>query len=155
VYAEGVFMGYRGYEHNHVAPMYPFGFGLSYTTFSFANLKSAPAPDGHFTVSFDVKNTGKRAGATVAQLYVSQVSPTIERPVKELKAFERVLLQAGETKRVMLKLDPRSFSYFDIKSSAWQADAGEYKLMLGDSSQNIQQELRVQLPKPLTASIGD
>ena len=155
VYGEGIFMGYRGYEHNRVAPMYPFGFGLSYTTFFFANLKSAPAQDGHFTVSFDVKNTGKRAGATVAQLYVSQISPTVERPIKELKGYERVSLQPGETKHLTLTLDPRSFSYFNVKSAAWQADSGEYKLMLGDSSQNIQQEIRVQLPTALTTSIAD
>jgi beta-glucosidase len=155
VYREGIFMGYRGYERNHVAPMYPFGFGLSYTTFSFGNLKSAPAPDGHFTVTFDVKNTGKRAGATVAQLYVSEISPAIERPAKELKGFERVSLRPGETKHVVLNLNPRSFSYFDVKGSAWQADAGKYKLILGDSSQNAQQEITIQLPRPLTTSIGD
>ena len=109
-------MGYRGYEHNHVAPMYPFGFGLSYTTFSFANLKSAPAPNGHFTVSFDVKNTGKRAGATVAQLYVSQVSPTVERPIKELKGYERVSLQPGETKHVTLTLDPQKLQLLRCES---------------------------------------
>ena len=91
----------------------------------------------------------------MAQLYVSQVSPTVERPAKELKGFERVALQPGETKHVTVNLNPRSFSYFDVKSSAWQADAGTYKLMLGDSSQNIQQEIPVQLPKPLTTSIGD
>jgi beta-glucosidase len=155
VYREGIFMGYRGYERNHVAPMYPFGFGLSYTTFSFGNLKSAPAPDGHFTVTFDVKNTGKRAGATVAQLYISEISPTIERPAKELKGFERVSLRPGETKHVVLNLNPRSFSYFDVKGSAWKADAGKYKLLLGESSQNAQQEITIQLPRPLTTSIGD
>ncbi len=155
VYREGIFMGYRGYEHNQVAPMYPFGFGLSYTTFSFGNLKSTPAADGHFTVTFDVTNTGKHAGATVAQLYVSQVSTTVERPAKELKGFERVALQPDQTKHLSIDLNPRSFSYFDVKSSAWQADAGTYKLMLGDSSQNIQLEIPVQLPKSLTTSIGD
>jgi beta-glucosidase len=155
VYREGIFMGYRGYEHNHVAPMYPFGFGLSYTTFAFRNLKSSPAAEGHYSVTFDVTNTGKRPGATVAQLYVSEVSPAIERPAKELKGFERVVLRPGETRHVTLNLNPRSFSYFDIKSTAWQADAGTYKLMLGDSSQNIQQEISIQLPKPLTTSIAE
>ena len=149
VYREGIFMGYRGYEHNHVEPQYPFGFGLSYTTFSFRNLKSAPAGDGHFTVTFDVTNTGKRAGATVAQLYVSEVSPKVERPVKELKGFERVLLQPGETKHLTLDLNARSFSYFDVKSAAWRADAGNYDLLLGDSSQDIQQKVPIQLPRSL------
>jgi beta-glucosidase len=155
VYREGIFMGYRGYEHNHVEPQYPFGFGLSYTTFSFGKLKTAPAGDGHFTVTFDVTNTGKRSGATVAQLYVGESSPQIERPIKELKGFERVLLQPGETKHVTFELDSRSFSYFDVKASAWRADAGIYTLELGDSSKNIQQKTTIQLPKPLMTPIGD
>jgi beta-glucosidase len=154
-YREGIFMGYRGYEHNHVEPQYPFGFGLSYTTFSFSNLKSAPAGDGRFHVTFDVTNKGKRAGATVAQLYVGESSPAVERPAKELKGFERVMLQPGETKHVAMDLNPRSFSYFDVKSSTWQADAGAYELMLGDSSQDIQQKITLQLPKLLTTSVSE
>jgi beta-glucosidase len=154
-YREGIFMGYRGYEHNHVEPQYPFGFGLSYTTFSFSNLKSAPVGDGRFHVTFDVTNKGKRAGATVAQLYVGESSPAVERPAKELKGFERVMLQPGETKHVAMDLNPRSFSYFDVKSSTWQADAGAYELMLGDSSQDIQQKITLQLPKLLTTSVSE
>lgn len=155
VYREGIFVGYRGYEHNHVEPQYPFGFGLSYTTFSFRNLKGTPADDGHFTVTADVTNTGKRAGATVAQLYVSEVSPKLERPVKELKGFERVVLQPAETKHLTFDLDARSFSYFDVKSAAWRADAGDYDLLLGDSSQDIQQRVRIQLARPLTTSVSE
>jgi beta-glucosidase len=155
VYREGIFMGYRGYEHNHVDPLYPFGFGLSYTTFSFSQLKSSAATDGHVRVTFDVTNTGKRAGATVAQLYVGQASTTVERPAKELKGFARVQLQPGETRHVTLDLGPRSFSYFDVKSASWQADAGTYNLMLGDSSQNIEQKTTVQLAKPITTSVSE
>ena len=155
VYREGIFMGYRGYDHNHIEPQYPFGFGLSYTTFSFSNLKSSPVGDGRYHVMFDVTNTGKRSGATVAQLYISPASSTVERPVKELKGFKRVQLGPGETKQVTIELDPRSFSYFDVRTSAWQADAGTYELMLGGSSQDIEQKIRVQLPKPLTTSIGE
>jgi beta-glucosidase len=147
-------MGYRGYEQNHVEPQYPFGFGLSYTTFSFSKLKAVPADDGHFAVTFDATNTGKRSGATVAQLYVSESSPKIERPVKELKGFERLMLQPGETKHVTLELNPRSFSYFDVKASAWQADAGTYTLQLGDSSQDIQQKTTIQLPKALMTPVS-
>jgi beta-glucosidase len=155
VYREGIFMGYRGYEHNHVEPQFPFGFGLSYTTFSFSNLKSSPAGDGRFHVTFDVANTGKRAGSTVAQLYVGQTSPTVERPAKELKGFERVQLQPGETKHVALELDPRSFSYFDVKSGSWTADAGAYELLLGGSSQDILQKIAVQLPRTVTTSVSN
>jgi beta-glucosidase len=155
VYREGIFMGYRGYEHNHIKPLYPFGYGLSYTTFSFSHLTSTVVDGGHFNASFDVTNTGSRPGATVAQLYVGEVSPKVERPAKELKGFERVMLQPGETKHITLALDPRSFSYFDVKSSEWHADAGAYKLMLGGSSEDIQQQITIQLPAQLTTSVSE
>jgi beta-glucosidase len=155
VYREGIFVGYRGYEHNHIKPLYPFGYGLSYTTFSFSHLTSSALDGGHFTASFDVTDTGSRPGATVAQLYVGEVSPTVERPAKELKGFERVMLQPGETKHITLPLDPRSFSYFDVKSSTWHADAGAYKLLLGGSSEDIQQQITIQLPAQLTTSVSE
>lgn len=155
VYREGIFVGYRGYEHNHVEPQYPFGFGLSYTTFSFSKLKSTPSVDGHITVTCDVTNTGGRLGATVAQLYVGQASTTVERPAKELKGFERIVLQPGETGHISFSLNSRSFSYFDVKSSSWRADAGAYDLTLGDSSQDSQQKITVQLEKSLTSSVSD
>jgi beta-glucosidase len=148
-------MGYRGYEHNHVEPQYPFGYGLSYTTFTFGNLKATPTGDGRFTVTFNVTNTGKRAGATVAQLYVGESSPTVERPAKELKGFERVALEPGQTRQVSMKLDPRSFSFYDVKAAAWHADAGEYTLQLGDSSADIQQRTTVHLAQPLTTSVSE
>jgi beta-glucosidase len=155
VYREGIFMGYRGYEHTKVEPLYPFGFGLSYTTFGFSNLKTEPAADGRFLVSFDVKNTGKRPGATVAQLYVDEASPTVPRPAKELKQFERVMLQPGETKRLTLELNARSFSFYDVPSASWHANAGAYNLMLGDSSSNIEQKTTLTLPKPIITSVSD
>jgi|HubBroStandDraft_1064217.scaffolds.fasta_scaffold01507_10 beta-glucosidase len=157
VYREGIFMGYRGYEKKRVEPQFPFGFGLSYTTFAFSNLtlKSESAGDGHYTVTFDVTNTGKRAGATVAQLYVGEVSPTVERPAKELKGFEKVMLQPGQTKQVRMSLDPRSFSFFDVASKSWKANAGAYNVMLGDSSASIQQKTTISLPKSLTTSVND
>jgi beta-glucosidase len=154
VYREGIFMGYRGYEHNHVEPQYPFGFGMSYTTFQFGNLKSTQTEDGHYSVTFDVTNTGQRAGATVAQLYVGENKPSVERPAKELKGFERVMLEPGQTKQVSMKLDPRSFSFFDVTSGAWHADAGDYELLLGDSSENIEQRATIHLAQPLTTSVS-
>jgi len=155
VYREGVFMGYRGYEQAHVEPLYPFGFGLSYTTFAFTSLKSTPVGNGHFTVTFDVANTGQRAGATVAQLYVGEESPTVPRPAKELKQFERVMLQPGETKHVTVELDPRSFSFYDVATASWHANAGIYNLMLGDSSANIQQKTTLQLPRTIITSVSE
>jgi beta-glucosidase len=155
VYREGIFVGYRGYEHVHIAPLYPFGFGLSYTTFSLGKLTCTPKDDGHFSVSFVVTNTGKRAGATVAQLYVGEDSPTVARPVKELKGFERVMLEPGETKTVTLELNPRSFAYFNTKSNEWHANAGSYTLFLGESSEKIAQKVMVKLPQPLVVSVKE
>jgi beta-glucosidase len=91
-YSEEIFVGYRGYQKNHVQPLFPFGFGLSYTNFSFSDLKVEPAKftgSGDVTVTFTVTNTGKRAGAEVAQLYVGQQNPTISRPIRELKGFQK------------------------------------------------------------------
>ncbi len=102
-----------------------------------------------------MKNTGKRPGATVAQLYVAEASPTVPRPAKELKQFERVMLQPGETKHLTLEINPRSFSFYDVPSASWHANAGTYNLMLGDSSANIEQKTTVTLPKPITTSVSD
>ena len=155
VYREGIFVGYRGYEHTHVEPLFPFGFGLSYTTFSFTHLRATPTGDGRFSISFDVTNTGKRAGATVAQLYVGEASPTVPRPAKELKQFERVMLLPGETRHVVVDLDPRSFSFYDVGAAAWHADAGTYDLLLGDSSADIQQKIALQVPRPIITSVSE
>jgi beta-glucosidase len=148
-YKEGIFVGYRGYEHLKVKPLFPFGFGLSYTTFSFANLSVAPAvasAGAPITVSFDVSNQGKVAGAEVAQVYVGDPSATIPRPVKELKAFERVVLKPGETRHVSVQLDRRSLAYFNIQSKGWKVDPGRFKLFVGDSSASVplQKEFTVQ-----------
>jgi len=154
IYREGIFVGYRGYDHNHIEPQYLFGYGLSYTTFAFSNLKTSPAGDGRFSVTCDVKNTGKRSGSTVAQVYVGEPSAKVERPVKELKAFERLQLQPGETRRVSLSLDPRSFSYYDIQNSAWQADAGQYEIGVGDSSQDLPLKITLDLPEAIATSVS-
>ncbi len=153
VYREGIFMGYRGYEHSHTEPLFPFGFGLSYTTFAFRNLAAGPVQDGHVSVTFDVQNTGPRAGATVAQLYVKEASPSVPRPAKELKQFARVELRPGETKHVTLELNPRSFSFYDVDRKSWHADAGSYQLILGQSSADQQQTTTLKLDHALTTAV--
>ncbi|HEX5235019.1 MAG TPA: glycoside hydrolase family 3 C-terminal domain-containing protein [Silvibacterium sp.] len=138
-YAEGVFLGYRYYTSKHVEPLYPFGFGLSYTSFSFSNLSVSPksaSGDGPITVSFDVMNTGQRAGADVAQLYVGDPSAKIERPVKELKGYEKVRLDPGKSQHVTLTLDHRSLTYWDDTSSNWKLDPGKFVVYVGDSSES-------------------
>ncbi|MFL6427218.1 MAG: beta-glucosidase family protein [Acidobacteriaceae bacterium] len=136
VYKEGIFVGYRGYEHNHVRPLFPFGYGLSYTTFKFANLAVSPESAGanpQVDVTFDVTNTGSRKGAEVAQVYVSDDHAKIERPERELKGFERVELAAGETKHVSVMLDARAFAYWNPTTTKWTIDPGKFTVRVGDS----------------------
>jgi len=138
IYKEGVFVGYRGYEHNAVKPLFPFGYGLSYTTFAFQKLSlapSAPKCGENVSVSFDVTNTGTRAGTAVAQLYLGNPTASIPRPAKELKGFTRVTLQPGESRRVTLTLDPRAMSFFDVTSHAWKQEPGNFKVFVGQSSE--------------------
>ena len=116
IYREGIFVGYRGYEHNHTQPLYPFGYGLSYTTFKFSNLSVKPDAS-HAAVTFDITNTGDRAGADVAQVYVYDGHTKVDRPAKELKGFEKVSLQPGETKHVSIDLDSRAFAWYDTDRS--------------------------------------
>jgi len=139
-YKEGVFVGYRGYEHNGVKPLFPFGYGLSYTTFKYENLSVAPvtgSADALYTVSFDLSNTGDRAGAEVAQVYVADDHSKIARPAKELKGFAKVTLQPGETKHVSVNLDARSFAYFDAAAKQWHIMPGTFGILVGGSSQDI------------------
>ena len=140
-YAEGIYVGYRGFDRNHVEPRFPFGHGLSYTTFDVADPKVTPAGDGDgrsFTVTMDVTNTGKRAGATVAQLYIRPpAGEPVDRPAQELKGFARVDLQPGETKPVTMTLDRRSFAHWDEATHVWAVVPGTYGLAVGRSSQDI------------------
>jgi beta-glucosidase len=147
-YSEGIFVGYRGYEHNHVQPLFPFGFGLSYTTFSYSDIKVEPSVfNGKepVKVSFTVTNTGKRAGAEVAELYVGQENPKITRPIKELKGFEKVFLQPSQSKTVTLDLNQRSFAYFNVKTEEWNAVPGTYSVLVGGSSQDTPLKSQVSL----------
>jgi beta-glucosidase len=150
VYREGVFVGYRGYQHAKTQPLFPFGFGLSYTTFRYANLKVEPAkgdPKALYSVSFDVTNTGQRAGADVAQVYVGAQKSRVPRPVRELKNFARVQLAPGETKHVTLPLDARAFAYYDVQGKRWRADAGRYAVELGRSVEDIAARAEIDLAR--------
>jgi beta-glucosidase len=140
-YREGIFLGYRAYGHNgQPAPLFPFGFGLSYTTFTFSNLRVSPrtpSPSGPITVSFDVENTGQRVGSEVAQVYVSDPSATVPHPKIELKGLERVTLNPGETQHISVRLNRRSLAYWDVKSNGWKVDPGTFVVSVGDSSENL------------------
>jgi beta-glucosidase len=143
-YSEGVFVGYRHYDENNITPLFPFGFGLSYTSFSFQNLAIAPSsfsftgnPGQTVTVSFSVTNTGAVAGAEVVQLYVGIPSTSVPEPPKSLQAFQKVTLPPGQTTPLQLTLDERSFSYWDVNTESWRVAPGTYQIMVGDSSRDI------------------
>ena len=149
-YKEGIFVGYRGYEHNHVKPLFPFGFGLSYTTFKFSKLALSPESVGvspHVSVSFDLTNTGSVAGAEVAQVYVSDEHAKVARPARELKGFERVQLAPGETKHVTVELDPRAFAYYDVAKKQWTIDPGRFTIHVGDSVEALMLKGSVELTR--------
>jgi beta-glucosidase len=141
-YGEGIFVGYRGYDHNGVQPLFPFGYGLSYTRFEYSDLKVESEGDS-IKATFSIRNAGDRAGAEVAQLYVEPVKPAVERPIKELKGFEKVFLAPGESKELSVTLDERAFAYFDPASKKWKSDPGEYDICIGASSRNIKLRKRI------------
>ncbi|MFA5339774.1 MAG: glycoside hydrolase family 3 C-terminal domain-containing protein [Candidatus Omnitrophota bacterium] len=140
-YSDGIFVGYRYFDKQGTKVLFPFGHGLSYTTFEYSNLTITPGAvsDGKIdlTASFDLKNTGRREGAEVAQLYIREVAPGIERPVRELKGFKRVNLKPGETLKVTFKLDKRSFAFYDVDKKDWTANPGEFEIEAGSSSRDI------------------
>lgn len=138
-YSEGIYVGYRWTDKHKLKPTFAFGHGLSYTTFKVANLKaeSAETTDGNMTFTVDITNTGSRDGADVVQLYISDPKCSVDRPVKELKAFSKVYLKAGETKTVTLKTDKRALSFWDEASNDWKAEPGEFIAQAGDSSDKL------------------
>ncbi len=154
VYKEGVFVGYRGYDHSGKKPLFPFGYGLSYTSFTYDNLSISPgsAKPWSAEVSFDVTNTGKREGAEVAQVYVSDKHSKLERPAKELKGFAKVDLKPGEKRRVKITLDERALSYYDVGSKQWRADPGQFDVLVGNSSENIQVRGQLTFARSVTAA---
>jgi beta-glucosidase len=137
-YSDKLLVGYRYWTTTGKHPLYPFGFGLSYTTFGFAKLEApaTTASGSTVPVSFDVTNTGSVAGAEVAELYVSDPSAKASRPERELKGFEKVRLAPGETKHVTFNLDARAFSYWDEAAHKWTIDPGKFVVRVGDSSEN-------------------
>lgn len=139
-YAESIFVGYRYYDKKNMPVMFPFGFGLSYTTFDYSNLKvdkKELSDQQTLTVSVDVTNTGKVAGKEIVELYVADKESTVIRPLKELKGFDKVLLQPGETKTVTMTLDWRAFAYYEPKMKDWNVETGEFEILIGKSSEEI------------------
>jgi beta-glucosidase len=139
-YGEGVFLGYRHFDRSTVKPLFPFGYGLSYTTFQYTHLMVTPTSrDGGslVSVSFDLTNIGSRTGAEIAELYVGDPHASVPRPEKELKAFAKVNLLPGETKHIVLTLNRRAFSFYDVKKKDWSAEPGPFTILVGGSSTEI------------------
>ncbi|WP_338590823.1 glycoside hydrolase family 3 C-terminal domain-containing protein [Paenibacillus sp. Y5S-9] len=152
-YREGIFVGYRYYDKKELEPLFPFGYGLSYTTFEYADLKvdrtELTDQDG-VNVQVRVTNTGDRAGKEIVQLYVSDVESTVIRPVKELKAFAKVALEPGESKVVSFTLNKRSFAYYNVDMKDWHVETGEFDIQVGSSSRDIHVHARVNVESTAT-----
>ena len=139
-YREGIFVGYRYYDTKEMDVAFPFGYGLSYTTFAYSNLKLSmenPTEKDTVMVSADVTNTGKSAGKEVVQLYIRDLTGSAIRPEKELKGFEKVFLEPGETKTVTMELNKRSFAWYNTELHDWFAASGDYEILVGASSRDI------------------
>jgi beta-glucosidase len=147
-YGEGIFVGYRYYDRKKLAPLFPFGHGLSYTSFEYSNLRLSAQtiqPGEELTVNVDVRNSGQRPGKEVVQLYVRDVASTVARPEKELKAFHKVALEPNETKTLSFTLGREAFWYFDSARNAWATEPGEFEVLVGASSRDIRQQGRFYL----------
>ena len=135
-YQESIYVGYRYYDTNNIKVLFPFGYGLSYTEFEYSNLK-VNEQESKVKVSFAIRNIGKRKGKEIAQIYLSQEDPTIFKPKKELKEFEKVELEVGEEKQVEIILNKKAFEYFNPETNKWSIEQGKYKILVGKSSRDI------------------
>ncbi|MFL9837352.1 glycoside hydrolase family 3 C-terminal domain-containing protein [Flavobacterium sp. ST-75] len=145
-YKEGILVGYRWFDTKNVEPLYPFGYGLSYSAFELANAtanKKSYNEGETIAVTVDVKNTGKHDGKEVVQLYVSKADSTVERAAKELKGFNKVLVKAGNSEKVTINVPVKELAYYDENSKGWVVEKGDYTFKLGNSSKNITQEVTV------------
>ncbi len=132
-YAEGIFVGYRHFDKANIEPLFPFGFGLSYTTFSYRDLNIEPTeltPNRKITVSLMVENTGSRAGAEVVQLYVQDLEAGVARPMKELKGFKKIFLKPHEKQRISFDMDQQVLAFYDIVKKDCVAEPGKFQVLL-------------------------
>jgi len=141
-YQEGIFVGYRYYDKRKIAPLFPFGHGLSYTTFEYRGLRvpKAMKRGQGIRVSVEVLNTGTRTGQEVVQLYASDPVSSVPRPVRELKGFRKLRLAPGQRQRVTFELDSRSFAFYDVKQQDWVMEPGDFRIGVGRSSRDIRGE---------------
>jgi len=144
-YSEGVFVGYKYYEKNNIKPLFPFGYGLSYTTFAYSDIQVAKKGKREFVVSATIQNTGTREGEEVVQLYLGQKNCKVERPLKELRGFGKIGLKPGEKKTVEFKLDEKSFRYWHPEKNNWVVDSDNFDIFIGASSADIKLKTTIKL----------
>ena len=147
-YTEGVFVGYRGFEAKHVEPQFPFGFGLSYTKFEYGLASAKVLPGGGAMVEASVKNVGARDGDEIVEFYVAPPKESVPRPPKELKAYRKVSLRAGQSTTIQVPIEPRAFAYWDEHASppGWKVEAGTYEILMGSSSADVRARQTVEVP---------
>jgi beta-glucosidase len=141
-YAEGIYVGYRHFDAKGIEPLFPFGYGLSYTSFAYAGLKilKSKEKDSTWTAKCTVKNTGSRAGAEIVQLYISDINASVDRPPKDLKGFQKVFLKPGEQRELTFRIGSSALAFYDTASHGWKVEPGTFKVMIGASSRDIRQE---------------
>jgi beta-glucosidase len=144
-YREKLNIGYRHYDATGVKPLFPFGFGLGYTEFALSGLNAETNDDGSVSASVNVTNTGANRGTTVVQLYTSELNSKVERPVKELKQFNKLTLEAGESAVVEFEMGLRDFAYCDVDAKGWRVDAGTFRISAGFNAEQIEQTCDVEL----------
>ncbi len=157
-YREGLYVGYRYYDSAHVRVLFPFGYGLSYTTFEYDNLwlsQEMMGADDTLHLRCSIRNAGRRAGSEVVQLYVHARAGAVYRPDQELKGFEKVRLEPGQSVPVSFSLDRRSLAYFDVGSGDWQVEPGLYDIRIGASSQDIRLVATISVASSFEPIIGD
>jgi beta-glucosidase len=149
-YSEGLLVGYRWFDTKKIEPLFPFGYGLSYTQFKYSGLKLVSAKaSGAVAVEFEIANTGDREGAEVAEVYVLPMKPSVERPVKELKGFAKVNLKRGEKQKVSIQLKPDAFAFYDPDKKSWVAEKGDYQILVGSSSRDVALQKRWKLAETI------
>jgi beta-glucosidase len=144
-FSEGVFLGYRYYDTKKVEPQFPFGFGLSYTTFDYSNIEITQNEDTTFTIKISVKNTGNIYGKESVQVYVSDLESSVDRPVKELKGFAKIALNPGEEGQLEISLSKEAFSFFSEAKGKWIIEPGEFEILVGASSKDIQLTKKIKI----------
>lgn len=147
-YSEGIYVGYRWYEKEKIQPLFTFGHGLSYTQFKYGKVKlsnSQMTVDGKLKISVPVSNVGNRKGAEVVQLYISDLKSSLPRPVKELKDFNKVELNPGETKEINFTIEKDMLSFFDDTRHEWVVEPGKFEVLIGSSSSDIRGRVKFEL----------